>query len=86
MRRVAMRPPELSKGVLHRAGAGLLVTGFRFVELANDINGHRPDYVVRRLLLTLNKRGRPMIGAPDTATGLAYKKDTGDTCGLPTRC
>ena len=31
---------------------------FRFVELANDINNHMPDYVVRRLMLALNKRGQ----------------------------
>ena len=24
---------------------------FRFVELANDVNDHMPDYVVRRLML-----------------------------------
>ena len=27
---------------------------FRFVELANDINNHMPDYVVQRLVLSLN--------------------------------
>ena len=26
---------------------------FRFVELANDVNEHMPDYVVRRLMLAL---------------------------------
>ena len=31
---------------------------FRFVELANDINDHMPDYVVRRLLTRLNERAR----------------------------
>ena len=29
---------------------------FRFVELANDINNHMPDYVVRRLIAALNTR------------------------------
>ena len=28
---------------------------FRFVELANDINDHMPDYVVRRLVAALNR-------------------------------
>ena len=33
---------------------------FRFVVLANDIDRHMPDYVICRLLLALNKRGRPV--------------------------
>ena len=57
--------------------------GFRFVELANDINSHMPDYVVRRLLLALNKRGRPMIGSRILLLGLAYKKNTGDVRNSP---
>jgi UDP-N-acetyl-D-glucosamine dehydrogenase len=57
--------------------------GFRFVELANDINSHMPDYVVRRLLLALNKPGRPMIGSRILLLGLAYKKNTGDACYSP---
>jgi len=28
---------------------------FRFVELANDVNDHMPDYVVQRLMMALNK-------------------------------
>ena len=32
---------------------------FRFVELANDVNEHMPDYVVQRLVLALNRMGRP---------------------------
>jgi hypothetical protein len=36
----------------------ILGRSFRSVELANDINSHMPDYVVRRLLPALNKRGR----------------------------
>ena len=60
------------------AGAADLGRGFRFVELANDINSHMPDYVVRRLLLALNKRGRPLIGSRILLLGLAYKKNTGD--------
>ena len=57
--------------------------GFRFVELANDINSHMPDYVVRRLLLALNKHGRPMIGSRILLLGLAYKKNTGDARNSP---
>ena len=57
--------------------------GFRFVELANDINSHMPDYVVRRLLSALTKRGRPMIGSRVLLLGLAYKKNTGDARNSP---
>ena len=56
---------------------------FRFVELANDINRHMPDYVVRRLLLALNRRGRPVSGSRVLLLGLAYKKNTGDARESP---
>ncbi|HEX3921233.1 MAG TPA: nucleotide sugar dehydrogenase [Streptosporangiaceae bacterium] len=56
---------------------------FRFVELANDINSHMPDYVVRRLLLALNERGRPVKGSRILLLGLAYKKNTGDARESP---
>jgi UDP-N-acetyl-D-glucosamine dehydrogenase len=56
---------------------------FRFVELANDINNHMPDYVVRRLMLAMNKRGRPVSGLAILILGLAYKKNTGDARESP---
>jgi UDP-N-acetyl-D-glucosamine dehydrogenase len=56
---------------------------FRFVELANDINNHMPDYVVRRLMLALNQRERPVKGARILLLGLAYKKNTGDARESP---
>jgi UDP-N-acetyl-D-glucosamine dehydrogenase len=56
---------------------------FRFVELANDINNHMPDYVVRRLLLALNRRGRPVSGSRVLLLGLAYKKNTSDARESP---
>jgi UDP-N-acetyl-D-glucosamine dehydrogenase len=56
---------------------------FRFVELANDINSHMPDYVLRRLMLALNKRGRPVSGSRVLLLGLAYKKNTGDARESP---
>ena len=36
---------------------------FRFVELANDINDHMPDYVVRRLTEALNRRRQAVNGS-----------------------
>jgi UDP-N-acetyl-D-glucosamine dehydrogenase len=56
---------------------------FRFVELANDINSHMPDYVVRRLMMAFNKRGRPINGSRILLLGLAYKKNTGDARESP---
>jgi UDP-N-acetyl-D-glucosamine dehydrogenase len=56
---------------------------FRFVELANDINNHMPDYVARRLMLALNKRGLPVSGSRILLLGLAYKKNTGDARESP---
>jgi UDP-N-acetyl-D-glucosamine dehydrogenase len=56
---------------------------FRFVELANDVNEHMPDYVVRRLLLALNQRGRTVNGAQILLLGLAYKRNTGDAREAP---
>jgi UDP-N-acetyl-D-glucosamine dehydrogenase len=56
---------------------------FRFVELANDINNHMPDYVVRRLMLALNERGHPVNGSRILLLGLAYKKNTADARESP---
>lgn len=51
---------------------------FRFVELANDVNDHMPDYVVDRASLLLNDAGKSVRGAKVLLLGLAYKKNTGD--------
>ena len=40
---------------------------FRFVELANDVNEHMPDYVVRRLFSALNDQGKADQGQPHPA-------------------
>ncbi|MDR6321795.1 nucleotide sugar dehydrogenase [Actinoplanes couchii] len=58
---------------------------FRFVELANDINNHMPDYVVRRLVTALNKRRKAVNGSTILLLGLAYKKNTGDARESPAR-
>jgi UDP-N-acetyl-D-glucosamine dehydrogenase len=58
---------------------------FRFVELANDINDHMPDYVVRRLIEALNKRKQAVNGSRILLLGLAYKKNTGDARESPSR-
>jgi UDP-N-acetyl-D-glucosamine dehydrogenase len=56
---------------------------FRFVELADDINSHMPDYVVHRIMMSFNGRGRPVRGARILLLGLAYKKNTGDARESP---
>ncbi|MEU8812984.1 nucleotide sugar dehydrogenase [Actinoplanes sp. NPDC048796] len=58
---------------------------FRFVELANDINNHMPDYVVRRLVAALNERRKPVNGSRVLLLGLAYKRDSGDARESPAR-
>ena len=60
-----------------------LGTSFRFVELANDVNEHMPDYVVRRLIAAMNQRGKALKGSRMLLLGLAYKRNTGDARGSP---
>jgi nucleotide sugar dehydrogenase len=56
---------------------------FRFVELANDINDHMPDYVVRRIIEAFNRRGLAVSGRRILVLGLAYKRNTGDARESP---
>lgn len=56
---------------------------FRFVELANDINNHMPEYVTRRLVDAFNTRRRSVNGSRVLLLGLAYKKNTGDARESP---
>ncbi|WP_225847072.1 nucleotide sugar dehydrogenase [Streptomyces sp. HPF1205] len=56
---------------------------FRFVELANDINGHMPEYVARRVIDAFNRRRRSVNGSRVLLLGLAYKKNTGDARESP---
>ena len=51
---------------------------FRFVELANEVNGGMPDYVVRRAQALLNDHGRAVNGSRILLLGLAYKAGTSD--------
>jgi UDP-N-acetyl-D-glucosamine dehydrogenase len=56
----------------------LLGQSFRFVELANDINDHMPDYVVQRVQVALNRQRKAVNGARLLLLGLAYKRNTSD--------
>jgi UDP-N-acetyl-D-glucosamine dehydrogenase len=71
-------PSYLSWRVRRRLGES-----FRFVELANDVNDHMPDYVVRRLVVSLNQRGLALLGRRVLLLGFAYKKNTGDARETP---
>jgi UDP-N-acetyl-D-glucosamine dehydrogenase len=53
------------------------------VELANDVNDHMPDYVVRRLVVGLNRRGLAVKNQRILLLGLSYKKNTGDARESP---
>jgi UDP-N-acetyl-D-glucosamine dehydrogenase len=66
-------PSYLSWRVRRRLGHS-----FRFVELANDVNDHMPDYVVKRLMVALNRRRLPLNGSRVLVLGLAYKKNSSD--------
>jgi UDP-N-acetyl-D-glucosamine dehydrogenase len=56
---------------------------FRFVELANDVNDHMPDYVVQRVNAGLNEAKKSINGSRILLIGLAYKKNTGDARESP---
>jgi UDP-N-acetyl-D-glucosamine dehydrogenase len=56
---------------------------FRFIELANDINAHMPDYVVSRLVAALNRERKAMNGSRILILGLAYKRNSSDARESP---
>ncbi|TFV92705.1 nucleotide sugar dehydrogenase [Blastococcus sp. CT_GayMR20] len=56
---------------------------FRFVELANDVNDHMPDYVVQRVTELLNRERKAVNGSTVLLVGLAYKKNTSDARESP---
>jgi nucleotide sugar dehydrogenase len=58
---------------------------FRFVELANDVNEHMPDYVVRRVQALLNEHRKAVNGSRVLVYGLAYKANTSDARETPSR-
>lgn len=56
---------------------------FRFVDLANDINNHMPDYVVQRVTDVLNDAAKAIKGSTILLAGIAYKPNTGDVREAP---
>lgn len=49
-----------------------------FIELAGEVNVEMPHYVVSKLQLALNDRGRALKGTKVLVLGIAYKKDIDD--------
>ena len=55
-----------------------LRTPTRFIDLAEDVNVHMPDYVVGRVTRLLNDVGTAVSRARILGVGAAYKRDVGD--------
>src|SRR5216684_690647 len=58
---------------------------FRFVELAQEINGRMPSYVVDRAADLLNRHAKPVNGARVLLIGVTYKRDIADQRESPAR-
>ncbi|HEX2208136.1 MAG TPA: nucleotide sugar dehydrogenase, partial [Longimicrobium sp.] len=50
----------------------------RMIELASEINGEMPTFVVRKVADCLNEVGKPVKGSRVLVLGVAYKKDIDD--------
>lgn len=50
----------------------------RFIELASEINGNMPRYVVGKVQDALNRQGKPLMGSKVLVLGAAYKPDIDD--------
>ncbi|MCU1538408.1 MAG: nucleotide sugar dehydrogenase [Humibacillus sp.] len=70
---IPIDPNYLSHNVRTRLGYP-----FRFVELAQEINGSMPAYVVRRVQDALNEDGKALRGARVLLLGVTYKPDIAD--------
>lgn len=58
---------------------------FRFVELANDVNDHMPDYIAQRVSAMLNRESKAVNGSRILVIGVAYKRNSGDVRESPVR-
>ncbi len=50
----------------------------RFIELAGQINGAMPHFVVDKIAEALNRHRKPLNGSSILVLGLAYKRDIDD--------
>jgi UDP-N-acetyl-D-glucosamine dehydrogenase len=55
----------------------------RFIELANEISGSMPDYVIGKIVDALNDEGKSVHGARILLLGVAYKRDIEDVRESP---
>jgi UDP-N-acetyl-D-glucosamine dehydrogenase len=55
----------------------------RFIELAGEINHAMPQYVVEKMMLALNSKGKAVNGSRILVLGLAYKPDVDDVRESP---
>jgi UDP-N-acetyl-D-glucosamine dehydrogenase len=55
----------------------------RFIELAGQVNGSMPEYVVQRVADALNSVKKPLNGSRVHLFGVAYKRDVGDVRESP---
>ncbi|MBM4383964.1 MAG: nucleotide sugar dehydrogenase [Deltaproteobacteria bacterium] len=55
----------------------------RFIELATDVNGHMPEYVVEKITSLLNEERQSVNGAKLLLLGVAYKADVSDVRESP---
>ena len=55
----------------------------RFIDLAGQINGRMPEYVVEKITEALNHHGKCLKGARMLIVGVAYKKDINDVRESP---
>lgn len=73
-------PSYLSWRVMRSLGRS-----FRFVELANDVNAHMPEYVVARIGNSLNRKRKAVNGSRILLLGLSFKPNTGDDRESPAK-
>jgi len=50
----------------------------RFIELAGEVNGHMPYFVVEQIAAGLNEHSKPLKGSRVLLLGVAYKRDIDD--------
>jgi len=55
----------------------------RFIELAGEINGNMPQYVVTRIAEALNEVAKPIKGSKVILLGMSYKEDISDVRESP---
>jgi len=55
----------------------------RFIDLAEEVNSHMPDFTVNKILQTLNQRKKSINGSTIVVLGIAYKANVSDVRESP---